>query len=228
MYIAIEGGDGSGKTSLRKHLFQTFRAMELDALAIPPNSWLVPEWTHTIVSAKYHHEHNVPLRDITRAYIGDKEALTREIVDSHYPYRHVVVDRFILSDMVYHHVLYGIDPIHTYRMFEASRVRWPDLTIFVRTDAEVAQSRKLLRDSGGWHRWDELDRQKVILGLYDELLADGSLSRLHPTIVIDNNGSQARTFAEVRSAVLPRVTGAVAAASGALTTLDPGSDGPPS
>lgn len=202
MLVAIEGGDGSGKTSLRKYLFQTLRAMGLDTLAIPPNSWLVPRWTETIVKAKYR-DQAVPSSEITRAYVGDKEALTTEIINPHYPHRHVVVDRYILSDIVYHQLLYEIDARHTYKMYEASDVRWPDLTILVRTDVEIAQERKVHRNSGGWHRWDELERQRTIIHLYEELVANRALSLLHPIVILDNGGSRAKTLASVHSEVLP-------------------------
>lgn len=127
IYLVLEGSDGAGKTSIRKHLFRRLVEAGNEVLTVIQTSWLIPEHTEVITNARYHHR-QYPQEVITAAYVGDKEAMTRYLVEPNLPYRDVIGDRFVASDMVYHQLLWGIPPERTYEAYAASAVRFPDLT----------------------------------------------------------------------------------------------------
>jgi dTMP kinase len=204
MFVVLEGGDGSGKTSIRKHLFQRLVESGAEALTLIQTSWLVPEHTEVITNARFH-QRAYPQHEITAAYVGDKEATTRSFVEPHLPYRHLIGDRYVGSDMVYHRLLWGIPSDTTYEAYAASGVRFPDLTVFVDTDPETAYERLQTRGGDRRNRWDTLEAQKTLYTAFNDILFSGRYPRLGPVVRIDNRGRPEDTRAIVDRDVLPLV-----------------------
>lgn len=188
VFIALEGTDGAGKTGLRKHLFAALRERSVDIVSIIPFSWRDLEAAETIVEAKFH-DMPIPPDQITRAYVRDKESLSRRLIEPQLVYRSVVSDRFAASDIVYHELLWGTDPDRTYDAFRASTVRPPDHTFFIDTPPQVAFDRANKRGTGGGHRWDKLDKQRRLYASFQDVLFSDRYPWLGPVTRIDNAGA---------------------------------------
>jgi dTMP kinase len=201
-WIVLEGGDGAGKTSIRRHLFGTVRAAGHEVLTLIQTSWLVPEYTKVITNARFHHK-PCPPEQITAAYVGDKEAMTERLIVPHLADRHLLGDRFVLSDMVYHRILWDIPEEVTYAAYAGSRVRFPDLTIFVNTPPEVAVHRMAARRAAR-RRWDALETQQRIHAAYTRIVSAADRFPVLGAIrVVDNSGSPQETMAQVNEIALP-------------------------
>ncbi len=203
-FLALEGTDGAGKTSLRKVAFQALKRQGRELLTTTPFSWRDMEAAETIVMAK---AHAVPTPEalITRAYVRDKEVLSDRIIRPQLRFRPVLSDRFLASDLVYHQVLWHIPPAETYRAFCSSRVRMPDVIVFVDTPPEIAFERLEKRGTGGKNRWDYLDKQKRLYELFCEVLFSGNFPALGKVVRIDNSGEKeetARAFLDALSPIL--------------------------
>lgn len=187
-FIVLEGTDGSGKTSLRKYVFRRLRDAGADVLAIVPQSWHVKAATETIVRTKFFSKH-APSEKITWAFAEDKVDLSQRIIEPHLTCRHVVCDRFIASDMVYHEVMYGIPQAVTLAAYKDRPIKYPDFTVFVDTPPDLAFARVQKRGTGGKHAWDTLDIQRQLHANFRALFADPPSS--FGTIVrIDNGGTE--------------------------------------
>lgn len=205
-WIVLEGGDGAGKTSIRRHLFSAVRDAGHEMLTLIQTSWLVPEYTKVITNARFHHQ-PYPPDQITAAYVGDKEAMTERLILPHLADRHLLGDRFVMSDMVYHRILWDIPEEVTYAAYARSRVRFPDLTIFVDTPPEVAVRRMAARGSAR-RRWDALETQQRIHAAYTRIVgAPDCFSALGEIQVVENRGSLEDTLAQVNKIALPLLTG---------------------
>jgi dTMP kinase len=202
-WIVLEGGDGAGKTSIRKHLYGAARQAGLEVLTVIQTSWLVPKHTEVITNARFHN-HPYPRQEITAAYVGDKEAMTDKLITPHLTERHVVGDRFVMSDMVYHQVLWDIPTDDTYRAYARSRVRFPDLTLFIDTPPETAVERLMSRGTDRRNRWDNLETQRRVHSMFTHILDHRDrYSALGRIEVIDNSSDLNKTLVDVDQIVLP-------------------------
>jgi dTMP kinase len=190
LFIAIEGTDGSGKTTIRKHIYATLREQGLDVLSIQGQCWLIPAHTAVITRAKFHGV-RYPADVLTAAAVGDKEALSDRILRPHLAWRHVVSDRYMLSDMVYHAALWGVPMEVTWRAFAASRVRRPDVFLYVDTPPELAWARVAARPATLRHPWDDAPTQARLYELFQRALRFPGTGRVHR---VDNSGALARTL----------------------------------
>src|SRR5918995_401954 len=112
-FVVFEGADGSGKTTLREHGLSRLRARNVDALTVPQVSWLDPCAAAVITASRFRQGAGLyrPTQPaVTDAVVRDKEALTQRLVEPQLSRRHVLGDRHVASDLVYHDVLFGIDP----------------------------------------------------------------------------------------------------------------------
>lgn len=155
MFVAIEGTDGSGKTTVRKFLYGLLGRGDGNVLTLQGQSWLAPVCTEIITYAKFHGV-SYPPDVLTAATVGDKEALSDRVIRPQRAWRHIIADRWLLSDIVYNQVLWEIPMEITWRAFQASRVTLPDLTLFIDAPPELAWRRINSRPPSRRHRWDSL------------------------------------------------------------------------
>jgi dTMP kinase len=207
-FVALEGTDGSGKTRIRKFLFDRLKSRGVELLNITPHSWLNWRVARGIVNLKQHGG-QCPAPQITSAYVTDKERHSATIVRPHLPLRPVLADRFVASDIVYHKVLWNIPEGDTYRAFDRSSVLWPDLHIMVMTPPEVAFKRAQLRRSGNGARWDELQIKERLYRCYWDLLRDTRYPRFGRTIFIDNSRDFSVTEEQLETLVIPTIVNKV-------------------
>ncbi|MBD1373408.1 deoxynucleoside kinase [Hazenella sp. IB182357] len=182
-FIALEGIDGSGKTSVKQQLYRLFSEKGKEPLTVIPQSWRDALSTQVIVSAKYDGI-NYPKDIITRAYVKDKELLYREMICPHLSYRSVISDRYILSDLVYHQQLYGISPVDTFEAYKNSGLVFPDYLIFIKTDPLEAYQRILNRNPNAIHKWE---RPEILTDLYQTFLE--CLDFMNCNVIILKNDS---------------------------------------
>lgn len=205
MFFALEGTDGSGKTTIRKHVFRVLREHGMDVLATTGNHWLVPEHTAVIAGARYNGERH-PRAAVTRAYVADKEALCNELLRPHLRHRHVLSDRYVISDVVYHSVLFGTPPDVTYRAYAASTVLRPDAVFFIDTPPEAAARHLGERPASRHHPWDAQSTQRRIYDLLRDVALGDSYPELSaPVVRIDNSGPLQDTLDAVTEEVLTRI-----------------------
>lgn len=203
-FVAFEGGDGSGKTTIRKRLYAALRERGRDALSLIPMSWLVPECTEVITNAKYNGVPTPPPR-ITRAYVRDKEELCARLVEPHLPWRPVLVDRYAASDIVYHQVLYGTPRRTTYEAYAGSRIRWPDLVVYLDTPPEVAVARMEARRPGQLNAWETLEKQRRVYDGFQEVLFGGGFATGAEVMRVDNTGDPEDAVRRVLDELVPRL-----------------------
>ncbi|HEU5323126.1 MAG TPA: hypothetical protein VFX28_20135 [Methylomirabilota bacterium] len=206
-FVVVEGGDGAGKTSVRQHLFARLREHGVVALSTIPVSWLVPAATEVITKAKYL-GYAFPPERIVRAYVRDKEELTARILDPHLPWRPAICDRFVMSDVVYNEIVFGIARDDMAAAYRASAVREPDLVVFIDTPPEVAVERLRRRAHGQGHPWEALEPQRRVAAGFQAVLAQNPMALAAEVIRIDNAGDLARTLERVDALVLPRLLAA--------------------
>lgn len=167
-FVVLEGIDASGKTTIRKLLYRKLTMAGVDVVATIPSSWLDIWSTRLITDARYNGVATDP-KLITQAYVRDKETLTERLIEPQLRNRHVLMDRYILSDLVYHAVIWGIPPEVTDRAYRQSRCLAPDVTVWIDTPVEIAANR--LQARGGARRpWELRDRQVRADAIYRELI----------------------------------------------------------
>ncbi|WP_437760777.1 dTMP kinase [Sorangium sp. So ce1389] len=203
-FVAIEGIDGSGKTSLRKWLYQELRRRGAGVLSIPSHCWLDPDATEIITDAKYHER--VPSREaLTAAYVRDKELLSARLIEPHRRVRGVLSDRYVWSDVVYHEVLYGTPRVVTAGAYRESAVSRPDLVILVSVSPEVAAERIRARGVAADNRWDTVEILRRLEEGFRAIVADPPHAA--PVVELDNSGPPGAMLDLARETLLPRLSG---------------------
>lgn len=199
-FIALEGPDGSGKTSIRKHIFARLQRASVGLLTIPQHGWLVPAASAVIVGAKYEGR-QMPSSELLEAYLQDKLATADHLIRPHLPFRHVLADRYVVSDAVYNEVLWGVPHTETLERYMRARVLLPDLVVYLDTPTQIAFDRANLRRRRGTdtiHVWDTLPHQERLYDLFQQILGRWP----SPVVRIDNSGSIDATLRSVDSEVI--------------------------
>jgi dTMP kinase len=205
LFVVIEGTDGSGKTTIRKHIFTELRRRGTDVLSTPGYYWLEPEHTRIIVDARFHGV-RLPDETILAAYVGDKELLSERLIGPHLRHRNVICDRYVVSDMVQQALTWRMPPEVTYRRYLASAVRRPDLVLFIDTPPETSVRRLSSRPAQRRHPWEAYEPLVRAYRVFRRLLVSGEFPGFGPVLRIDNTGSQEETLARVLAEVTSRLT----------------------
>ena len=194
--IAIEGGDGSGKTSIRKLLFKELSELGRVPISISGSCWLDLDSTETITKAKYFKQ-AFSQSEIMNAYIMERLTQEEVLFTPNLKYRDVLTDRYVISDVVYNKLHFGIDYETSITAFKEKRFFEPDLIIFMDTPPEVAVQR--LIDRGNTiHHWESLEKQKKVYEGYKSIIQENELGFRCPLHVVDNT----RPLTEVEQEVL--------------------------
>ncbi|HEY8493500.1 MAG TPA: hypothetical protein VIN04_06370 [Myxococcota bacterium] len=189
-FVAIEGLDGSGKTQARRWIFAHLERQRREPVAIIQNGWLDVAATRTITAARYFDELPADLDELADAYRADKHSLSERIIRPHRAVRPIVADRFLLSDVVYNDVLFGIDWRRTRDLYLASRIERPSHTLFVRVSPELCAERLAQRAGAPAWKWERLETQKRVASLFEVVLDDPATRPLYGRLErIANEGS---------------------------------------
>lgn len=166
MFIELEGIDGSGKTTVKQLIFHFLKEnCQQEPLCALPQCWLNPDFTYVIVNAKYHWE-IIEQERITTSYVQDKELLCQEIIKPNLNYRSVICDRYFISDMVYHNLLFNVPISKTWEAYYQSKILKPDLYIYIDTNPEIAYQRIISRNLDAVNPWETKEKLKKLHEFY--------------------------------------------------------------
>lgn len=195
-FISLEGTDGSGKSSLRRYITTSLWNANRKALSTGPHSFLLPKHSEVIIDVREGRNH--PRDVITEAYALDKkEHQLRTIAPSISNNRWVVADRSLISDIVYHSVVWDIDPLHTYNKQKELGVKMSDIIMFLDTPPDIAFQRIHERQDDGFKFWETEDTILKLYNTYKNVLFSGMIPDLPYIKVIDNSGSSDDTKEQV-------------------------------
>lgn len=142
-FIAFEGIDGAGKTTLRALLHRWFVSRGYPCFVVGQHSWLNISAAKTILDVRRGIQ--LPKEQISEAYCIDKALHWKYNIMPTLERRTVIADRFIASDCVYMQALYRIDADETFRKAVEKEIGMPDLTFFVDVEPEIAVERIQMR-----------------------------------------------------------------------------------
>ncbi len=174
--IAIEGIDGTGKTTLRNRLkeldHQNKCADYISDYTEEPRKR--PPYRKMLLE----HGKNLDPTAQLILVVADRYEHIREYRDLHYN-RDLVIDRLITdryndSSWVYQVVLGGVEPGVFHKLEEAFEIKQPDLVILLDLDPEIAMQRINARSEEKNH-FDELElnKRKIMRNAYLERAATG-------------------------------------------------------
>lgn len=208
-FLVLEGGDGAGKTTIRKHVHQHLRDHGHDVLSLQGRSFHEPRHAAVVTNARFHGEPH-PLDEILRAHVGDREELSDRILRPHLARRHILCDRYATSDIVYQSIMWDIDVRKSWEAYLASSIARPDLILYLDTPPTVAAERLNSRSTAGTFPWEELEVQKKVYSLFDRLLFGDELPLLAPVLRVPNSGPLAETKRQVTAKVSELLAGRAA------------------
>ncbi|MBX9659778.1 MAG: deoxynucleoside kinase [Nitrospiraceae bacterium] len=168
-FIALEGCDGAGKTTLRKMLCKALVSIGLDTITIGQHSWLNPWNARALVAARDQRCH-VSREHLSAAYLQDKQLHGLRNVRPALQFAAVIADRWFYSDAVYHSVLYDIPSENTLELHKQAGTLVPDLLLYVATDPDRAYSRILERGRQTRHYERPSDLHRITAE-YERLLS---------------------------------------------------------
>jgi dTMP kinase len=194
-FIALEGGDGSGKSTQAARLAGAFDAL----VTREPGGTAVGAIIRDIVLDPT----NAQLTDRTEAllYAADRAQHAAEIIEPALAAgRHVVSDRSAWSSVAYQGYGRGMDPAEIRRLSEwAVEGVWPDLVVLLDVDPMIATARRT-RDRDRLELVDEAFRDRVRKGFLTLATADPQR-----WIVVDGGRDEDAVAAAARRAVTERL-----------------------
>ncbi|QMW01465.1 dTMP kinase [Spirosoma foliorum] len=143
-FIAIEGIDGAGKTSVRNILIKLFENINITPFIVGQHSWLNVDISRQIINIRENRYGCTP-EDILLSYALDKNLHSTYNIKNACRQTVVIADRYIYSDAVYHQVLYQIPVSTTMSLHKTLCTIEPDIILFIEVDPSIAYSRLLKR-----------------------------------------------------------------------------------
>lgn len=180
LFVSFEGSDGAGKTTLRRWLYALLDARGITCTVVPQQSWLHPHSSRVIIDTRLQCKQHAQ-DAVLRAYAYDKYLLGEHFIKPARTVGHIFSDRSILSDAVYHEVLYQIPARKTLETHLHLGTVFPDVIVFVDVESEEACQRIHKREVDlSPHERPEILSQ--VINLYKQLLLDSPPSYL-PTVI---------------------------------------------
>ena len=159
-FIAIEGPDGSGKTSIIQVLRQKLEQDGLEVVTTrePGGSPIAEQIRQVILDVE---NHAMDVRTEALLYAASRrQHLVETILPNVQAGKLVISDRFVMSSLAYQGMARGIglDPVWAINQF-AIDGQMPDLTLLVDVPAEVGLER--IQAAKGQRQYDRLDRESL-------------------------------------------------------------------
>lgn len=159
-FIAIEGPDGSGKTSVIQALRQKLEQNGLEVVTTrePGGSPIAEQIRQVILDVE---NHAMDVRTEALLYAASRrQHLVETILPNVQAGKLVISDRFVMSSLAYQGMARGIglDPVWAINQF-AIDGQMPDLTLLVDVPAEVGLER--IQAAKGQRQYDRLDRESL-------------------------------------------------------------------
>ena len=167
-YLALEGCDGAGKSTVRRYLSRFLRSRKYPVLEIGQHSWLNIAATRIIIDARERRQ-KFAYEDIVNAYLIDKELHTKKNIRGNIDQTLILADRSIISDAVYQEALYGISADKTLKLYRQKEMLFPDILLYVEVAVPEAVRRIEKRSKQRRHYEYEPDLGKIV-AIYERLL----------------------------------------------------------
>ncbi|GAB2580047.1 hypothetical protein GCM10027168_11110 [Streptomyces capparidis] len=205
-FVAVEGLDGTGKTTLCKALFRLWRDLyRVTPLCLLTTNHLTAGQVPALIEGKFR-----PTPRNRDAYLSavadDKRASLELLVRPHRPVRPVLADRWLLSEMAFFAVKHGMAPTDTYRAVTAGIDDGPDVTVVL--DLAVAESVRRARGRPGDPTrpdWDTHEVQARVHEVYASVSArPGAFPLLGEVIRLDAGAGCAELLLAVWDALTER------------------------
>lgn len=181
--IAIEGTDGSGKTTARKYLYKKIAsATGHRPFSSPSFSWLDFNSTYIIVESKYGEGFDNKEK-IMNAYLKDKEIFSDEFIKVNIEERNVILDRYYISDAINNYISYNIPIKEMLHNVSKRNIIKPDVWIFMDTPPNIAFERVKTRGKP-INKWETNNLINKKYNLYQEIF-NNSIAET-PVVYINN------------------------------------------
>lgn len=201
-FIAIEGLDGTGKTTLRKGLFRLWQGLfQTTPLCVLTTNFLAPDQAAAIVEGKYR-----PSTENSAAYlaaiVADKKNTLELLVHPQRTARPVIADRWLLSEMAFFAVKHGAKSAETYQALAAELSEGPDVTLVLELPTADSMDRAKGR-SGDAVRpdWDVQHVQTAVQQVYAEVTGAPILPLLGTVVRLDAGLPVAEVLADAWNAL---------------------------
>ena len=193
--IALEGVDGSGKTTQLKTLAKTLR---LDGYSVLETAEPSKGSVGNLLREELSHQ-SMSTDALSLLFAADRvDHQEREILPALLSGKIILVDRHILSSLVYQrNNSQGVDWLK--RINQAAL--WPGLTLFIKVSPRVAWSRIWTRDHLDEN--ETLDNLLNLVALYDTAIAELNRENI---VVIDGDQSKNDVTKEILSIIEPYLT----------------------
>lgn len=167
-YLAFEGCDGAGKSTIRSHIFQAASERSIPCLLVGRHAWLHPGTSRTLLDLGMGRSRHT-LETTIAAFSRDYSLLLDEVIAPALSFSNVLQDRCLLSEAVYNEVLHGVPAEETVDRYVTAKVTLPDLILYVDVEPSVAAQR--VQQRGHALRPSEtLERARMIVDTYHRLL----------------------------------------------------------
>lgn len=200
-FVAIEGCDGAGKSTIRDILAAAFQERSVPTTVIGQHSWLDP-WTARLIVEIREQRRSHPPSAISDAYFRDKYLHARLNVLPACADSLVISDRYVLSDAVYLEAIYGIPAEHTLERHRVAGTPMPAALVYVTLDVDEAVRRISRRGRHTQHYERPADLRRIVR-VYERVLSNMPLPWLPRTIVFDNTAQHPE--ARIRAELLPHL-----------------------
>ncbi|MFJ1662352.1 nucleoside/nucleotide kinase family protein [Streptomyces anthocyanicus] len=204
--IVLEGGDGAGKTTLRKGLFRLIESLYgVTPLSILTTNFLAPDAAGALVEGK--HQPSAENRDrYLSALCTDKRATVERLILPALPCRPVIADRWIISELAFFAVKHATPPERTYAALAPAVQIRADATLLLETTAEAAVARAAHRaDDAARPDWDNVPVQERVRAVHREITArPEAFGLLGPLVRIDASADRPTVLAAAWDALRER------------------------
>ena len=199
LFITIEGGDGSGKTTQIDLLMTYFKEAGIEVLLTrEPGGTVISEKLRDIILDKEHME----MADMTEAllYAAARAQHVHEFIIPNVNSGKVVIcDRFVDSSVVYqgHARELGIDTVETINEFATLGIK-PDLTILLDLPAHIGLARKKSQKA--------LDRLELAADSFHIKVNEGYkiLAKKHPERILAVDAT--KSIQEIHTIIIKAIT----------------------
>jgi thymidylate kinase len=200
-FVALEGCDGAGKTTVRQALNAALRSNGTPCTMVGQHAELDVGLTRIIIDVRERRRHHPPAA-IADAYFRDKQlhaacnivpALDRALL---------IADRYVFSDAVYQEVLYGIPAEETLERHRKAGTPMPDAIVHVELPVDEANRRIERRGRPRRHYERPADLGRIA-DVYDRVLRRAPPPWLPSVLVFSND--EADCAGRVRDELVPAV-----------------------